>query len=106
MGTRLPAWLPGGSFVFGKVKAEAGETPVPLAAFDAKMAVGWDKTEGMKQSDGGVTCDALESRVFEAAIPSGEYLLRFHYGDDPQATTLVEVQPNGIEPLPQFRFIP
>jgi hypothetical protein len=106
MGKPLPALFPVRTFVFGKGKAEAGETPVPLAVFDPKPGAGWDKMESMKQSDGGVTCDALEPRVFEAAIPNGEYLLRFHYGDDAQATTLVEVHPNGIEPLPQFRLIP
>jgi len=100
MGTTLPALFPVKTFAFGKGNAGADETAVPLAAFDAKLGAGWDNIEGMQQTDGGVTCDVLEPRVFECVLPNGQYLLRYHYGDDAQPTTLVEVQPNGLEPYP------
>ena len=99
-GTTLSAELPVKTFVFGNGQPEAGETAVPLAALDAVTTTGWNSIEGMKQGSGGTTCDALEPRVFEAPVPNGEYLLRYHYGDDAQATTLVEVQPNGMEAYP------
>ena len=99
-GTTLPAMVPVKTFVFGGPQAGAEETAVPLAVIDAKTDTGWDKIEGMKQNGSGLTCDALEPRVFEATLPNGEYLLRYHYGDEAQPTTLVEVQPNGMEASP------
>ena len=99
-GTTLPAMVPVKTFVFGSAQAGAEETAVPLAVIDAKTGTGWDIVEGMKQSSGGLTCDALDPRVFETPLPNGEYLLRYHYGDDAQSTTLVEVQPNGMEASP------
>jgi hypothetical protein len=99
-GTTLPAMVPVKTFVFGSGQAGAEETAVPLALVDAKEGTGWDKIDGMKQTNNGLTCDALEPRVFETALPNGEYLLRYHYGDDAQPTTLVEVQPNGMEASP------
>jgi hypothetical protein len=100
LGTTLPALFPVKTFVFGKGQPTAEETAVPLAVIDAKTGAGWNKIEGMAHGGSGITCDALEPRVFEAPLPNGEYLLRFHYGDDAQATTLVEVQPNGMEASP------
>ena len=99
-GTTLPAMVPVKTFAFGSGSAGPGETSVPLAAFDAKTGMGWDTVEGMQQTAGGIICDAVEPRVFEAALADGEYLLRYHYGDDAGATTLVEVQPNGMEAYP------
>ena len=96
-GTTLSAMIPVKTFVFGSRQAGTEETVVPLALVDAKTGTGWDKVEGMKQTISGITCDALEPRVFEAPLPNGEYLLRYDYGDDAQPTTLVEVQPNGME---------
>ena len=97
MGTTLPALFPVKTFVFGKGQPAAEETAVPLSAVDAATTTGWNSIEGMNQTMNGITCDALEPRVFEAPLPNGEYLLRFYYGDDAQPTTLVEVQPNGME---------
>ena len=95
-GTTLSSMVPVKTFVFGNGQAAAGEAAVPLAVIDAKTTTGWNTIEGMKQGSGGITCDAVEPRVFEAPLPNGEYLLRYHYGDDDKPTTLVEVQPNGI----------
>jgi hypothetical protein len=99
-GTTLSAMIPVKTFVFGSSQAGAEETTVPLAPANAKTGTGWDKVEGMTQTLNGITCDALEPRVFESPLPNGEYLLRYHYGDDAQPTTLVEVQPNSMEAYP------
>lgn len=99
-GTTLSAMVPVKTFVFGNGQAGTEEMAVPLAVVDTKTGTGWDKIEGMQQSGSGVACDALEPRVFETPIPNGEYLLRYRYGDDKQPTTLVEVQPNGLEAYP------
>jgi hypothetical protein len=99
-GTTLSAMIPVKTFVFGSSQPGAEETTVPLALANAKTGTGWDKVEGMKQTQSGITCDALEPRVFETPLPNGEYLLRYHYGDDAQPTTLVEVQPNDMEAYP------
>jgi hypothetical protein len=99
-GTTLPAMVPVKTFVFGSAQAGAEETLVPLALVDAHTGAGWDKIDAMKQSSGGITCDAVEPRVFEAPVANGEYLLRYHYGDDAQPTTRVEVQPNGMAAHP------
>jgi PA14 domain/FlgD Ig-like domain len=96
-GTTLSAMVPVKAFVFGTGQSEVEGTVVPLNAVDPHTGTGWNNVDGMKQGPNGITCDALEPRVFEAPLPNGEYLLRYHYGDDIQATTLVEVQPNGME---------
>ena len=99
-GTTLSAMIPVKTFVFGSSQAGTEETAVPLAIVGAKTSTGWDMVEGMKQTQSGITCEALEPRVFESPLPNGEYLLRYHYGDDAQPTTLVEVQPNSMEAYP------
>ncbi len=99
-GTPLSAMVPVKTFVFGTSQSEGEETAVPLQPVGPNTSTGWNSVEGMLQGPGGITCDALEPRVFEAPLPNGEYLLRYHYGDDMQATTLVEVQPNGMEASP------
>ena len=99
-GTTLSSMVPVKTFVFGNGQAAAGEAAVSLAAIATTATTGWNTIEGMKQGSGGITCDAVEPRVFEAPLPNGEYLLRYHYGDDDKPTTLVEVQPNGMEAYP------
>ncbi len=104
-GTTLSAQVPVKTFGFGS-DAAAGETTVPLAVFNADTGVGWSSIEGLTQTPGGVTCDAVTPRTFQATLPNGEYLLRFHYGDDAAATTLVEVHPNSLEPYPGHYTLP
>jgi len=100
LGTTLSAMVPVKTFVFGSGPAGPDETAVPIAALDAKTGTGWNSVSGMRQTAGGITCNAVEPRVFESPLPNGEYLLRYHYGDDAEPTTLVEVQPNGMEAYP------
>jgi len=100
MGTPISAMVPVKTFLFGLGQTDGEGAKVPLKPVDVSTGIGWNSVEGMTQGPGGITCDALDPRVFEAPLPNGEYLLRYHYGDDTQATTLVEVQPNGMEASP------
>lgn len=100
------ALFPVKTFFFGQGAGGPGETPVPLVPSRENPEAGWDDVSGMTGAAGGITCDALTTRTFEAAIPNGQYLLRFSYGDDTQPTTLVEVQPNGLAPSPGHYSLP
>lgn len=105
-GTTLSAQVPVKTFAFGSEAAASGQTAVPLVAFSEEAQLGWDSVAGMTQHASGLVCDAVEPRTFHATMPNGEYLLRFHYGDEATATTLVEVHPGGLEPYPGHYTLP
>jgi len=105
-GTTFSAQVPVKKFVFGSDAAGPEETAVPLAGSAAGPEPGWDSVAGMTQRATGLVCDAIEPRTFQAALPDGEYLLRFHFGDEAAPTSLVEVHPGGLEPYPGHHTLP
>lgn len=77
-------------FATGRPEGKPVEVSIPAATFS------------LENLDGG----SAEPQSVEFDVPNGRYFLLFTYGDETNAASAVEVNPNGMAPSPAHRNIP